>query len=147
MKSIHHHFHSPRLGLFLIRLIAGAIFLAHGIMKLSDMNMTIGYFGTLGLGAFLAWAVAILETLGGAAFILGVFTKFFGAVLSIIMIVAILKVSMAMGFIASETPLLLLAVSVSVLFSGCGRYSVCGWNHKNCEECKDGKCDCEHGMK
>ena len=142
MQSLKQHFHSPRLGLFVIRLVAGAIFIFHGVSKLSDMHGTVAFFASLGFGAFLAWAVALIELLGGISLILGIFTKVFGALLSAIMIVAILKVTLHMGFAQSEGALMLLAASVSVLFSGCGRYSVCGWNHKNCTSCQGNKCDC-----
>ena len=142
MQSIHQHFHSPKLGLFIIRLVAGSIFIFHGVQKLSNMEGTVAFFASLGFGAFLAWAVAIIELLGGISLILGIFTKVFGALLSAIMIVAILKVKLALGFSAAEIDLMLLAVSVSVLFSGCGRYSVCGLWHKNCKSCQGNKCDC-----
>jgi len=142
MQSIKQHFHSPKLGLFIIRLVAGSIFIFHGVQKLSNMEGTIAFFASLGFGAFLAWAVAFIEFAGGIALILGIFTKVSGALLTAIMLVAILKVKLPLGFAQAEIDLMLLAVSVSVLFSGCGRYSVCGWNHKNCGSCQGGKCDC-----
>jgi uncharacterized membrane protein YphA (DoxX/SURF4 family) len=146
MEMIKKHIHSPSLGLFIIRLVAGTIFMFHGIQKLSDMEGTIAFFGSLGFGAFLAWAVAIIETVGGFALIIGYFNKFFSALLGIIMLVAIFKVKWAAGFSKMEIDLMLLATTIATLFSGCGRYSVCGWRHKNCNDCKDGKCGCQHGM-
>ena len=146
MQTFSQHFHSPKLGLFLIRLVAGSIFIYHGITKLSNMEGTITFFASLGFGAFLAWAVALIELLGGISLIIGLFTKVFGALLTAIMLVAIIKVTRHMGFTQSEGALMLLAASVSVLFSGCGRYSVCGWQHKNCNDCKGDKCGCQHGM-
>lgn len=146
MKSIHHHFHSPALGMFIIRLVAGVIFMFSAYMKLADMPMTIGFFATIGLGAFWAWLVAILELAGGLSLIIGIWTKFFSFFLSIIMIVAIYFTAKG-GIEMAMAPLLLLAISVAVLFSGCGAYSVCRWNHKNCQECANGTCACGHGMK
>jgi putative oxidoreductase len=144
MQTLKHHFHSPKLGLFLIRLVAGAIFIFHGVQKLSNMEGTIAFFASLSIGAFLAWVVALVELLGGISLVLGIFPKFFGTLLAIIMVVAILKVKLAMGFAKAEIDLMLLAVSLSVVFSGCGRYSICGWNHKDCNDCKGDKCGCEH---
>jgi uncharacterized membrane protein YphA (DoxX/SURF4 family) len=78
MKALKHHFHSPALGLFMIRLVAGVIFIYHGISKLSDMPSTVGFFASLGLGAFFAWLVALVELLGGVSLILGLWSRFFG---------------------------------------------------------------------
>jgi uncharacterized membrane protein YphA (DoxX/SURF4 family) len=146
MKALKHHFHSPALGLFMIRLVAGVIFIYHGISKLSDMPSTVGFFASLGLGAFFAWLVALVELLGGVSLILGLWSRFFGALLAIVMVVALLKVKIHMGFLPAEIDFMLLATSVAVLFSGCGRYSVCAYGH-NCNDCADkNKCGCQHGM-
>ncbi len=142
MEKYSHHFHSPKLGLFVIRLVAGAIFINHGVMKLSNMEGTIAFFASLGFGAFLAWAVAIIEVAGGISLILGLWTKVFGALLAAVMFVAIIKVKLAAGFAKTELELILLAISVAVIFSGCGRYGICGWKHKDCSNCKGDKCDC-----
>lgn len=142
MEKYSHHFHSPKLGLFIIRFVAGAIFINHGVMKLSNMEGTVAFFASLGFGAFLAWAVAIIEVAGGISLILGLWTKVFGALLAAIMFVAIIKVKLAAGFAKTELELILLAISVAVTFSGCGRYSICGWKHKDCSNCQGDKCDC-----
>jgi uncharacterized membrane protein YphA (DoxX/SURF4 family) len=147
MKSIRHHFHSPALGLFIVRLVAGVIFIFEGLSKLSNMHATIGYFASLGFGAALAWIVAFVELLGGISLIIGFWTKFFSFLLSVTMLVAIIKVTAPMGLEMSMAPILLLAISIAVLFSGCGAYSVCRWNHKDCTECSNGTCACGHGMK
>ncbi|MDB4984655.1 MAG: DoxX family protein [Patescibacteria group bacterium] len=147
MKSIRHHFHSPALGLFIIRFVAGVIFLYEGIQKLNDMHGTIAFFASLGFGAFFAWLVAIIEILGGASLILGLWSKFFSFLLAITMIVAIIKVTGPVGIEMSFAPLLLLSVAIAVLFSGCGAYSICRFGHRNCNECADGTCGCAHGMK
>lgn len=147
MQSLKHHFHSPRLGLFLIRLVAGTIFIYHGVSKLSNMEGTIGFFASLGFGAFLAWLVAFIELLGGISLIIGLWSRLFAGLLAVIMIVAIFGVSLSKGFVANETHLMLLATMVAVLFSGCGRYSVCAWDHKECKDCEsNGRCGCQHGM-
>ena len=147
MKSIRHHFHSPALGLFIVRLVAGVIFIYSGLIKFSDMHGTIAGFASMGFGAAFAWIVAFIELLGGISLIIGFWTKFFSFLLSIVMIVAIIKVTGPMGLEMSMAPILLLAISISVLFSGCGAYSVCRWNHSDCKECSDGTCACGHGMK
>lgn len=145
MEIIKKHFLSPALGLFIIRLVAGSIFMFHGIQKLSNMEGTIGFFASLGFSAFLAWAVAIIETAGGLALIIGYCSKFFSALLAIIMLVAILKVKWSFGFTALEIDFMLLATTIAVIFSGCGRYSICRFWHKSCESCvntNDCGCNC-----
>lgn len=146
MKALYQKFHSPALGFFLVRAMAGIIFATHGIMKLSSMEGTIAFFASLGFGAFLAWAVAIIETVGGIALVLGVFSKIFGALLTIIMLVALIKVKLPLGFVASEIDLMLLVTAIATLFNGCGKYSVCKFWHKDCADCKDNHncvCACE----
>ena len=147
MELIKKHFHSPALGLFIIRLVVGIIFMFHGIQKLSNMEQTIGFFATLGIGAFLTWVVALVETIGGLALIIGYFSKFFSALLAIIMLVVIFKVKWSAGFSAFEFDLVLLATTIAVLFSGCGEYSICKFWHKDCADCKDSSgCGCNHGV-
>lgn len=146
MNVLNKHFHSPALGLFIIRLIAGLIFVYAGVVKLMDVPMTAGFFATVGLGTAWVYIVAILEIIGGASFILGIFSRVFGLILAVIMAVATILSAKTGGINMAQTPLIMLAVSVAVLLSGCGRYSVCGWRHKDCSDCKNNKCSCEHGM-
>lgn len=144
MKSLHKHFHSPALGLFVIRFFAGIIFLYSGIIKLESMHMTIGFFASVGISAFWAYAVAIIEVVGGAAFIIGLFTRFFGLAFAVIMFVATVLTAKQMGLDMAGEPFVLFGVSLALMLSGCGRYSVCGYGHKDCAQCKGEKCACEH---
>ena len=145
MKTFHHHFFSPALGLFIIRLVAGSIFLFHGVDKLVNMDGTIQFFTSIGFSAVLAWFVALVEIIGGFSLIIGFWSRFFATLLAVIMLVAILKVKFMMGFKAIEEDILLLGSMIAILFSGCGRYSVCAWNHGKCDGCKDCSkgCSCE----
>ncbi len=148
MELVRKHLHSPALGLFIIRLVAGTIFIYHGAQKLSNMEGTVAFFGSLGIGAFITWVVALIELVGGISLIIGYWSKFFATALGIIMIVAIFKVKISMGFAAAEIDLMLLATTIAVLFSGCGRYSVCRFWHKDCADCSaNGSCGCGHGIK
>jgi uncharacterized membrane protein YphA (DoxX/SURF4 family) len=112
-------------GLFLIRLGLGVVFLAHGIQKLQGIDGVIGFFGKIGLPAFLAWAVAIIETLAGAAMILGVFTGFAGLSLAIIMLGAIFTAKKAAPFMGGwEFDFVLLTSALGVALLGPGKYAV-----------------------
>lgn len=130
-------------GIFLVRVGVGIIFLAHGIQKLQGIDSVIGFFGKIGLPAFLAWAVAIIETLAGAAMILGVFTGFAGLSLAIIMLGAIFTAKKAAMFMGGwEFDFVLLTSALGVALLGPGRYSVarlCGKCTKG-DEKKDGCC-------
>lgn len=134
-------------GILLIRLGLASVFLYHGINKLMDIQGTIGFFGGLGLPAFVAWLVAIVETVGGAAMLFGAFSFYAGILLSIVMLFAIILVKAKMGFGAFEFDLMLLLSSLGIAFIGAGKYSMhnkcdCG----NCVMCKGSTCmHCKSG--
>lgn len=62
----------------LLRLSLGVLALAHGLLKLLVFTPagTVGFFASLGLPAFLAYATIAVEVVGGAALIAGVFTRY-----------------------------------------------------------------------
>lgn len=112
-------------GLLLIRLGLGVVFLAHGIQKLQGIDGVIGFFGKIGLPAFLAWAVAILETLSGAAMLLGMFTGFAGIAIAVIMVGAIFTAKKAAPFMGGwEFDFALLTSALGVALLGPGKYAV-----------------------
>jgi putative oxidoreductase len=151
MKSFSHRACSPGFGLFLIRVALAVVFLVHGVMKLSNMDGTIGFFASLGMGAFWAWAVAIVETVGGALMLLGVWTTLTGIALAVIMLVSIFAVKWSMGYLAFELDFVLLLAALAVATSGAGKLSLgnrCGCGCKMCKvDCHDGAgtCDCACG--
>jgi putative oxidoreductase len=122
------------IGLLLIRVALGVVFLYHGVQKLGDMDKVVGFFGMLGFHASLAWFVAIVEAVGGAALILGVFVQIVGPALAIIMLVAIFKVKFGKGYPAMELDILLLLSLLGISATGPGKYSVlkhlCGCQKK-----------------
>ncbi len=62
----------------LLRVSLGALALAHGLLKLLVFTPagTVGFFASLGLPAFLAYATIGIEVVGGIALIAGVFTRY-----------------------------------------------------------------------
>lgn len=141
-----HKLYNPaneKLGLFVLRLTLGSIFLVHGISKLSNMEGTIGFFGMVGFSAISAWVVALVETIGGAFVILGLWTRIASSLLAITMIVVIFSVKSGKGFGASELEIALLGLSLGIGLIGCGRWSMCRlWHKKDCETCKAGSNTC-----
>jgi len=77
------------LGILIIRLEVGFIFLTHGLSKVGGLSGTMHFFVGMGfpgwVGAFIAW----LEVLGGAALMLGVATRIFAVAFGIEMLVAV----------------------------------------------------------
>jgi uncharacterized membrane protein YphA (DoxX/SURF4 family) len=144
MKQMIHKMYNPaneKLGLFVLRLTLGSIFMVHGISKLSNMEGTIGFFGMIGFSAFWAWVVALVETIGGAAVILGIWTRMVSSLLAITMIVAIFSAKSGKGFGGSELEIALLGLSLGIGLIGCGKWSMCNmWHKKDCKTCKDGVC-------
>ena len=65
------------LGLLLARLLLGSLFVMAAIAKLSNVDGTAGYIGSVGLPApvLLAWAAALFETIAGIAILVGFQTK------------------------------------------------------------------------
>ncbi len=119
-----------------LRLAAGVIFAAHGAQKLFG---SFGGHGLEGTGQWMAsiglqpgWLMALLsgsaELFGGLALILGLLVRPAAATLAITMVVAIFAVHFEHGlFLANggyEFGLALLAISVSLLISGGGRWSI-----------------------
>lgn len=115
---------NPNLGLLLIRLGLGSIFLAHGIQKVQGMEAVVGFFGTLGLPAAVAYLVAAGEFLAGLSMLLGFWTHWAGKVIAVIMIGAIALAKYKMGFLGGyEFDLMLLLSALGISFAGSGTYS------------------------
>jgi putative oxidoreductase len=122
------------LGLLILRVVLGIVFLMHGLGKLvgppfagGGIDGTIAFFTQIGIPMpnLAAWGVGLAETLGGAALILGAAAPIAALVLAVDMAVAILKVTLAKGFMGGyEFELTLLAGLLCVFFAGPGILSV-----------------------
>ena len=122
------------LGLLILRVVIGIVFVMHGMGKLvgppfagGGMDATIGFFTNIGIPAptIAAWAVALLEAFGGVALILGAAVPIVALLLAIDMAVAILKVQLGKGFSPGyEFELTLLAGLMCLFFAGAGIMSV-----------------------
>jgi putative oxidoreductase len=116
------------LGLSILRVALGVIFLTHGYPKLTrDTGALQGTFVQHGLPAQLVYVAGVLETFGGLLLIVGLFTRGAALLLGIEMGVAILKVHSGRGVMAVheyEFPLALAAASVALATVGAGAASV-----------------------
>lgn len=92
---------------FLLRLMAGSVFLWEGIMKFVFANQGVGRFTKLGIPApeLTANFVGVLEIVGGILIITGFLTRFIAVPFIIEMIVAMLSTKISMFLGTSPLPL------------------------------------------
>jgi putative oxidoreductase len=85
----------------LLRVSLGVMFLAHVGLKIFVFTIPgfVGYFGSLGLPAILAYAVIALELFGGIALILGIYASLVALPLALEMLGTILFVHGANGWL------------------------------------------------
>lgn len=119
-----------------LRLTGGTIFAAHGAQKLFGwfggygLEGTGQFFGSIGLnpGELMALLAGAVEFFGGLALIVGLLVRPAAVALALAMLVAIFAVHFRQGFFLDkggyEYALALLALSVSLVFSGAGRASL-----------------------
>jgi len=124
------------LGLFILRVVIGIVFVMHGLGKLVGppfagfgMEGTIGFFTQLGIpmANVAAWGVGLVETLGGLALIIGAGLPIVPLLLAIDVTVAILALKFKLNktFAAGyEFELTLLAGAVCLMLAGPGILAV-----------------------
>ncbi|MDO3680120.1 DoxX family protein [Paenibacillus ehimensis] len=124
------------LGLLLIRLVVGLLFIGHGAQKLFGWfggygpKGTGGWMESVGIkpGVVMAVLAGLMELLGGVLFAAGLLTPLAAALIAAAMLGAIVKVhgpnglwSTANGY---EYPLVLLVIAIGVALTGAGAYSL-----------------------
>ena len=130
------------------RVILGCVMLPHGAQKLFGwfggfgFTNTMTYFTqTAGLPWIIAFLIVMGESLGSLGLILGFFTRLSALGLICIMVGAIITVHIPNGFFMNwfgkqagegfEYHLLVIGMSIPLLISGGGKYSVDALIHKN----------------
>ncbi|WP_219835021.1 DoxX family protein [Paenibacillus sp. R14(2021)] len=124
------------LGLLIIRVVIGLLFVGHGSQKLFGLfggygpKGTGGWMESVGIKPGVAMAVfaGLLELVGGAMFGAGLLTVLAAILLALTMLGAIVKVHGANGLWATsngyEYPLVVLVVVIGVALTGAGAYSL-----------------------
>lgn len=118
-------------GALITRLSLGGILLSHGLLKVLVFTVpgTVEYFASLGLPAVAAYLTMFAEVVGGAAILLGVYTRL-AALLSIPLLLGALWAHAGNGWLFSsagggwEFPLLLVLLAGAVALQGGGSYAV-----------------------
>lgn len=113
---------NPALGLLIIRIVVGAAFIYHGYTKIAGLTGTVGFFGQMGIPAFITYLVVIAEFFGGIAILIGLYTRIAALAIGVVMIGAIVLVHLERGGI--ELPLVFLATTLGLAFLGAGQYSI-----------------------
>jgi uncharacterized membrane protein YphA (DoxX/SURF4 family) len=128
MKSFIHkigkYFYSDSFGIFIIRFVAGFIFVIEGWQKFQNITGTANFMVHLGLPAFMATFIATLELLGGVALVLGIFTRIFGVIFGIEMLFVVYLTGWSRGLGSHNLELILAAVSFGIALIGSGKYSI-----------------------
>ena len=119
------------LGLFILRLVAGGAFAAHGGQKLFVFGFAgvSGAFGHMGIPmpTIAGPLTAIVEFLAGGALVIGLLTRLAAIGLAIDMIGAILFVHIKGGFFVPtgyEFAMTLLGANIAIALAGAGYYSL-----------------------
>jgi len=123
------------LGLLILRLVTGAVFIAHGLPKfgwtgdgnIADLAARWAERGVIPLPTISAYTVASVETFGGAMLIAGFLTRVVTAMQAFAMLVAIFAVHWSNGFAGRggyQWALLLFAAAACLMLEGAGKYSL-----------------------
>ena len=112
------------IALLLVRVGLALVFMAHGWEKVSNMQDTIGFFASISLPAFVAYAITYIELIGGFLMLIGVGTGWAGIALAATMVGSIGMVKLGRGFLGGyEFDLMLFLSSIAISLSGAGHYS------------------------
>jgi putative oxidoreductase len=112
-------------GLLPIRIMAGIVFIAHGIPKFYDVSGGYGFFQSINLPPELFIPIAVLDVIGGLAILFGILTRIASALFIIEMVGAILTAKLSKGFIGGyEFELLLISICTTLVILGPGKISI-----------------------
>ncbi|MCM3587301.1 DoxX family protein [Mesobacillus maritimus] len=110
----------------ILRVVLGITFFLHGLDKFSaGIGNTVGWFESIGLPGSLAYAVAVIELVGGLLLVVGLGSKIVSALLAVIMLGAIFTAKLSMGFLNGyEFDVALLAVALFIAVNGSQMWAI-----------------------
>lgn len=113
------------LGQLIIRVVLGITFFIHGLDKFQGgVENTAGWFESIGIPGVVAYGVAVIELVGGIMLVLGLFSRVVSILFAVVMVGAIVKVKVAIGFLGNfqmagyELDLAFLAMAVMLAITG-----------------------------
>lgn len=122
------------LGLALLRVTLGIVFLAHGLQKLIEWGWAggVAFFEEAGvpLASVAAPLVMVLEILAGSALLLGLASRVAATLLATVMVVALVTVHWPYGFFMPngfEFVLVLAVANLTIVFAGPGEPALDTW--------------------
>lgn len=127
---------SMALGLLVVRLVVGLLFVGHGAQKLFGWfggygpKGTGGWLESIGVkpGVAMAIVAGLMELVGGALFAAGLLTPLAAALIVMTMLVAIVKVHGQNGLWVTangyEYNLVLATIAIGIALTGAGQFSL-----------------------
>jgi putative oxidoreductase len=116
------------LALLVLRVVLGAIMIAHGYSKVfGGLHKHAEFVHSLGIPAWLGYVSSFTEFVGGILLVTGLFTQIAALAVCINMLVAILKVHLHNGLLGQggyQFPLALAAIAFALIFTGGGPISM-----------------------
>lgn len=129
--------HAVDVGLFVLRLALGIIFIAHGGQKLfgwfggQGLEPTVAGFARMGVPAPLAYLTAFTEFFGGIAVLIGLLSRLGALGIACVMLGAIVLVHAKNGFFMNspggagiEFTLALFSMALAILIAGPGKIAL-----------------------
>ena len=128
------------VGLFIVRLALGIIFIAHGGQKMfgwfggRGLEATVTGFAGMGIPTVFGYLAAFTEFFGGVAVLIGLLSRLAALGLTVTMAVAIAMVHGKNGFFLAnqgfEYNLALIAMALAVAIAGPGRIALSDWESR-----------------
>lgn len=125
------------IGLLALRVSVAVIFIPLGWMKLGDIPGVSAMLGGMGFPAetLMAYALGLVELVGGAAVLIGFLTRWASAALAITMVVALLTAHLGGPYKEALLGIAMLGSTLALLGTGAGKWKV--WH--DCLVCKTKK--------
>lgn len=128
IHSLVQRLHNQDVASLCIRIAVGVAFMHAGYLKLTNLDMVIGGFASMGIPAFLAYFVSYAELICGILVFAGVLVRYAAIILAIIMAVATFLAHWPNGFGLQnggyEYTFVLFFASAAIVTLGAGKYSL-----------------------
>lgn len=111
------------IGMLIIRILVGGLFVFSGYMKVKDIGATVDMFGAMNLPVIVTYLVSYGELGFGILLLLGYWTRLSALVLTVIIIGAI-YFTLPLGLGMATMPIVTLILLIVILKNGAGKYKI-----------------------